>query len=232
MKTILQHLPPGHPNRPGTKLWSLKAIVIHYTANDKPGATDEANVSYISRPFKRTIKGDFEADGVTKFRYASAHIWADMDSVTEAIPTDEVTWNCGDRPLPYDSLNKGQRPFARTFFGNRQNFQTISIEICNNDVLPGPRDWQMAVGNAADWIVDFCNTRELLFDLQASLNPGSMAPEKGKLVILTHNSITGKLCPKPFLDDPQSWVEFIEGMYNRLRGPHRNPSVYVVNHKI
>ncbi len=39
-------IPLGHPNRPGTKLSKFQAIVIHYTANENPGATDQVNAKY------------------------------------------------------------------------------------------------------------------------------------------------------------------------------------------
>jgi hypothetical protein len=53
MKIIEQIIPAGHPNRPGVKRTETLAVVIHYTANEKPGATDTANAAYFGRKWER-----------------------------------------------------------------------------------------------------------------------------------------------------------------------------------
>lgn len=208
MDVIKAHIPKGHPNRPGTKLSALKAVVIHYTQNDNPGATDTMNVKYIGRKYVKKENKSFESDGVTPFRFGSAHVFCDMDSVTEAIPLDEVAWGCGDK-----NYKGGYQRIAEKVFKRRQNFETVSVEICNNDVIKNsPIDWEQAVGNALQWVITFLQEYNLKVDFTGSIYPQAVeeAPEAGKILLLRHYDITGKICPKPFVDQPKEWEKFIK----------------------
>lgn len=214
MNVTQAHIPIPHPNRPGKKLEALKAIVIHYTQNDRPGATDTMNVQYIGRKYVKKEGKSFESDGVTPFRFGSAHIFCDMDSVTEAIPTDEVAWGCGDR-----NYKGGYQRIAEKVFKRRQNYETISVEICNNDVIKdSPQDWEAAVGNALQWVVTFLKTYNLKIDKVGSLFPRGVdeAPEAGTVLLLRHYDITGKICPKPFIDNPSAWKYFVEAVAEQV----------------
>ena len=208
MDVIKAHIPKGHPNRPGTKLSALKAIVIHYTQNDNPGATDTMNVKYIGRKYVKKENKSFESDGVTPFRFGSAHVFCDMDSVTEAIPLDEVAWGCGDK-----NYKGGYQRIAEKVFKRRQNFETISVEICNNDAIKNsPEDWEKAVANAMQWVIIFLQEYNLKVDFTGSIYPQAVeeAPEAGKILLLRHYDITGKICPKPFVYQPKEWEKFIK----------------------
>jgi N-acetylmuramoyl-L-alanine amidase len=211
MEVVKAHIPAGHPNRPGTKLRALKAIVVHYTQNEEPGATDTMNVKYIGRKFVlKDVNGEakkFEADGKTPFRFGSAHVFCDMDSVTEAIPLDEVAWNCGDK-----NYKGGYQRVAEKVFKFRQNYETIGVEICNNDTIKNSdEDWEKAAENAKQWIITFLKS----FDYK--VNDKSLAPQliddapvPGSILILRHYDITGKVCPKKFVDDPNKWANFVK----------------------
>lgn len=201
MQVFEQLIPKGHPNRPGTKLEALKGIAIHYTANFNPGATDTANAKYFARKWS-TVGPEckaMESDGYTPFRYGSAHIIIDEDSATTCIPFDEVAWHVGDRPLPWTPSLKGQKPLAASLFGNRQNYQTIGVEIaCNGD-------WEKAVHNAIQWVRGFCAGK--------GLRPVARDPlYRGEVILLRHFDLTGKICPKPMVDDPKAWDRFIVGV--------------------
>ena len=206
-------VPIGHPNRPGTKLESLKAIVVHYTANDAPTANDTANAKYFGRLWKGTLQTPFEGDGVTPFRYGSAHVIIDEDSATLAIPTDEVAWACGDRNKPpYTETFRGQQPLARNVFWFRQNYRSISVEICNN------HDWHKAATNAKVWIIRFLKEKGLKLcsfdkDIQ-TLNIGDI--RSGEVLICRHFDISGKICPTPYVDDPSAWNAFIQEIHEGL----------------
>lgn len=208
MDVIKAHISAGHPNRPGTKLSALKAIVIHYTQNDNPGATDTMNVKYIGRKYVKKDKKKYEADGVTPFRFGSAHVFCDMDSVTEAIPLDEVAWGCGDK-----NYKGGYQRIAEKVFKRRQNFETVSVEICNNNVIKdSAEDWEKAVANAYNWVADFIHLYNLKIDITGSLYPQAVdtSPLAGTVLLLRHYDITGKICPKPFVDAPKEWDKFIK----------------------
>jgi N-acetylmuramoyl-L-alanine amidase CwlA len=170
MKIIEQIIPAGHPNRPGVKRAETLAVVVHYTANEKPGATDTANAAYFGRKWERgpvlsggkiitdvieagsvkdrTVNGTVQKVG-TAFAYGSTQAIFDHDSGTIVMPLDEVAWGCGDRNCPYTDEWKGQQKIAKRIFGNRQNYLTLNVEICNNDIYPeSNKDWIMAVDNA------------------------------------------------------------------------------------
>lgn len=208
MDVIKAHISKGHPNRPGTKLSALKGIVIHYTQNDRPGATDTMNVNYIGRKFVIKDGKKYEADGKTLFSFGSAHIFCDMDSITEAIPVYEVAWGCGDK-----HYKGGYQRIAEKVFKRRQNFETVSVEICNNDVIKNSSlDWDKAVENALRWVVTFLHEYDLKVDINSSLKPQLVdGPlESGKILLLRHYDLTGKICPKPFVDDTKAWEAFVK----------------------
>ena len=214
MDVIKAHIPAGHPNRPGRKLDALKAIVIHYTQNDNPGATDTINVKYIGRKYVKKDAKSYEADGVTPFRFGSAHVFCDMDSVTEAIPLDEVAWGCGDK-----NYKGGYQRIAEKVFKRRQNFETVSVEICNNDIIKASlEDWKGAVENAKQWVVEFMNSYNLKLDVDGSMAPQTVEtpPPAGTVFLLRHYDITGKICPKPFVDVPKEWKDFIAKIAERV----------------
>lgn len=190
------YIPKGHPNRCGTKLEALKAIVVHYTGNDNPSMGDEAGIKWMGRKYLVRDGKFMEMDG-TAFRYGSAHVFCDCDSVSLGIPTDEVAWACGDN-------RRGQTTIASKVFANRQNYQTISVEICNN------KEWDKAVLSAKEWIVDFLVQKELGVDIVSSLNPDIVrAVEPGTVLLLRHYDLTRKICPKPFVEDVGEWETFV-----------------------
>ena len=209
----------GHPNRCGDKLEKLLAVVIHYTANDSPGATAEMNAKYFGRKWVADTKGNpMESDGHSPFAYGSAQLIADENEVVMAIPPDEVGWAVGDSRVVMPDGTKGQQPLAKSAFANRQNRQTISIEICNNG------DWDKAVENAKQWAVDFIREKGLIVDTEKSLNPqtSDVTVADGTILIVRHNDLTGKICPKPFVDDRDAWVEFVNDLAAKANDyPHR-----------
>lgn len=210
---IEQYIPKGHPNRPGTLLESLKAIVFHYTANDAPAATDTVNAKYFARPYVKIGSDFFEQDGKTSFRYGSTQVLADIDSITLAMPTNEVAWSAGDRNMPWTTELKGQQPVAKRIFNNRQNYQILSIEICNNDVIKNSiEDWEKAADNAAEWTMNYIKENELKIHWHGTFSPQdpTLFPSLGskEIVLLRHFDLTGKKCPAPFIDN-EVWKDFV-----------------------
>lgn len=179
-----QLIPIGHPNRKGTKMKPI-AIVIHYTANDSPTATDTANVNYVGRPYK-LINGNFyESDGRTLFRYGSAQWFIDEDSATLCIPTNEVAWGCGDRNYSRNNGYDGYTKLGYELFHSQQNYKTINYELCNNG------DWDKTCNNAIPIIVNDM--------IKYNIKPN---------MIWRHGDITGKACPLPFMEDSNAWEDF------------------------
>jgi N-acetylmuramoyl-L-alanine amidase len=205
----------GHPNRPGTRLSRFQAIVVHYTANENPGATDDMNARYFARQWTGKYDDPLEADHKTPFAFGSTQMLFDDNSGSIAIPLNEVAWATGDRRLPYTPEWKGQQHIAKRVFNNSANYRTFNIEICNNDVIKhSPADWNKSVENASKFIKWTLKYLECEVDVNSSLNPESvMGPlPEGKILILRHYDITGKMCPKPMIDDPSAWEAFVRGV--------------------
>lgn len=215
------YIPVGHPNRPAKRIIDLRAIVVHYTANDRPGADDEFTARYFGRPWK--IKGAeiYEANGTTPFRYGSAQVIADADSIVETMPLDYVAWGCGDRHLPRNNGADGQSLLARDVLDGRPNYHTLNIEICNNDTIPNSdEDWWHACGNAADWITNHLIRQDLTIDLPHSILPQTCTTkvQPGKVLLLRHYDITGKACPRPFIGEHQvDWESFVQDIERGVR---------------
>jgi N-acetylmuramoyl-L-alanine amidase CwlA len=205
VKIIKQLIPLGHPNRKGVKIKPV-GVIVHYTANDAPTASDSANVNYASRAYKNINGAVYEANGKDKFRYGSAHWYIDQDSATLAIPTDENCWGCGDKQFPKNNGYNGQTKIARDVFGYRQNYLTINYEICNNDIIRNSTaDWDKACNNAIEIIAQ---------DMIKYNIPITM--------VYRHHDISGKICPKPFVDNPKAWDEFkkkLQYKINELKNP-------------
>jgi N-acetylmuramoyl-L-alanine amidase len=199
------YIPLGHPNRPGDKIPFVKGIIVHYTANFSKSAGDEMHQKYVGRDYDAGVYWDGNEKKLgriekgsmgkgprglgVKFRCAGAHVFVDADSATFIIPPDEVTWHAGDRNLPWDKKNRGQTPLARILFGNRQNYSTLGVEICCNT------DWEKACANAQEVIAQLLRANHL-----------------STKQVMRHFDVTGKMCPKPFVDDPKAWAQFVAGI--------------------
>jgi N-acetylmuramoyl-L-alanine amidase CwlA len=161
---------------------------------------------------KDTVVNGVSYRAGTPFRYGSTQILFDHDSGTLAIPVNEVSWGCGDRNIPYTNEWLGQQKIAKRVFNNRQNYLTLNVEICNNDVYPDSnKDWLMAVDNALNWITETIKNMGKRVLVNESLDPQNFIGPVGRsdILLLRHYDITGKICPKPFVDDYRAWEEFV-----------------------
>jgi len=97
--------------RPGTKLNSVKGIIIHWTAN--PGASAANHQKYFGNG----------AGG----RYASAHIFVDAKEALCIVPLDEVTYQAND---VQKYVNGKAYRGASAKFGQNANLTAIGVEMC------------------------------------------------------------------------------------------------------
>ena len=209
MKKQTNFIPVGHPNRPGTKLESVKAIVVHYTENAATSMGALANIRWWNRKYETKGGKFYEVGGEKLFRYGSAHVVCDADGVVLAVPTNEVAWAVGDK-----NFDGGFQEIAQRVFRGRQNMNSISVEICNNNP---PENWPKAVENAKRWIVEHLSIFGLEIDVAGSLAPQQVTSvAEGKVLLLRHYDITGKICPKPFVENGGAWMEFIQDVAGRL----------------
>lgn len=119
---------------------------------------------------------------VKKPVYASAHFVIDISGqIVQCIPTSEVGYHAGALKFTYEA---GER------FDNRPNQHTIGIELCHPDATGrfSQETWCAAVALAAHLCIQF------------NLNP--------RHDLWTHHGITGKICPKFFVDHPDAFERF------------------------
>lgn len=214
MNYILKHIEKYHPNRPGIKLKGIKAIVVHYTQNDLPQATALFHYEYLNRKYvtRKNESGKiiyYEKDGVTPFRFGSAHVFCDIENIVETIPLNEVSWGCGDK-----NFNGGYKEIAYKLFNGKQNYYTINVEICNYDVIKNSdEDWNKSVDNARNFIKFYCEKNNLRINIDKSLSLQSVNNlNDNDVLILRHFDITGKMCPLPFVKDFKKWENFVNSL--------------------
>ena len=149
---------------------------MHWTANTKRGADALANRNYFNN-------GAPGPNGST--RAASAHYCVDDFESIQVMPTNEVAFHCGDKPM--GKYKKAGRELITEKGAPTPNYYTIGIEMCVNEDGYWPSTYARAAELAA---------RELLrYGL----------PLEGGL--LRHFDITGKRCPGMMLTD-QEWTDF------------------------
>lgn len=145
----------------------IKYIVVHYTAND--GDSDEGNGNYFANHIKE----------------ASAHYFADGDSITQSVPDDYIAYSVGGKK--YSDCNKTG---GGKFYGQCTNANSLSIELCD-EVKNGVSDFTSAtIDNAVELI------REKMKQYNVDINH-----------VIRHFDVTGKPCPKPYVDNAL-WKEF------------------------
>jgi len=120
------------------------------------------------------------------FRAASAHYIVDDSNIVQCMPDLEVAYHCGDRPRGvYQAAGlKLMTGYSRT----TPNFFTIGVEMCVNADGYWPSTYHHTV------------------DLVARLFLAHQLPNGS---IFRHRDITGKACPRPFLD-ALSWNKFLD----------------------
>jgi N-acetylmuramoyl-L-alanine amidase len=179
-----KHIRKNDNSRPGYKLLRVQATIVHYTAN--PGADADDHFRY----FDQTIVGSE--------RYAGAQIVVDRHKALELIPLDEGTFGANDggtAALKLQTLRaRDARYPTRTGDGNA-NLLTIHIEMC-----------QEPDGSIHPHTIE--RTRQIIKMLQ------DMFPQlkDTKNRVVRHFDVTGKNCPRPFVEDIQKWRAFLSSI--------------------
>ena len=115
-------------------------------------------------------------------RYASAHfIIGIAGDIVQCIPASEMAYHVGA---------KKYTPQAITAFGHIPNSRTIGIELCHPDASGKFTDATLESAR------ELCETLCVVFKL-VPLD-----------CIWTHHQITGKDCPKWFVNNPDDFFEF------------------------
>jgi N-acetylmuramoyl-L-alanine amidase len=137
-----------------------------------------------NRNYFESLKGQSPSDPAA--RYASAHFIVGIEGeVIQCIPTEEMAYHVGAKRYAPEALGR---------LGHYPNACAIGIELCH------PR-------------ADGCFTADTLFAAtelcallcaQIGLDP--------ICAIWTHHAITGKCCPKWFVDNPDLFEDFKQGV--------------------
>jgi len=115
-------------------------------------------------------------------RYASAHFIVGLEGeIVQCVPLDELAYHVGA---------KLYKPAAISHFGNYPNSSSIGIELCHPDA--SGRFLQSTLDSAIELSAWLC--------IHFRLHPLSD--------ICTHHGITGKVCPKYFVDHPDAFDQF------------------------
>lgn len=180
----VKHIRKNEFSRPAYDLLKIQAIVIHWTANS--GADADAHFNY----FDKTI--------IQLKRYAGAHIFVDKDKTLELIPLNEGAFGAndgGNASLKLPTLRASDKRYpTRTGDGNA-NLLTIHVEMCvekDGSIHP-----------------DTVERTRLVVKMLQDKFP-QLKDTKNRVV--RHFDITGKNCPKPFVEDEKKWNAFLESI--------------------
>lgn len=131
----------------------------------------------------------FESRKHGKLGYGSAHYIIDDTMIIECIPTDEMAYHVGS-----DIYTK----FAKGWLGPHPNHHTLGVELCHPDWTGefSENTWHRAVRFVADLLL--ANTLDAY-------------------QITTHHNITGKDCPRWFVDNPSELDRFRWDVASHMR---------------
>lgn len=144
----------------------VKYIVIHYTAGNGDTAVNEGNY------FKNV-----------NTRAAGAHFFVDQrGDIVKTIPLNHAAWAVGG--TMYTNTNGGK------YYRRCTNFNSVSIELCDNLAKDPSRAQIRAVRKVIKYIKRFCPNAK---------------------TIIRHYDVTGKLCPARMVDELK-WKKFLKGI--------------------
>jgi N-acetylmuramoyl-L-alanine amidase len=133
-----------------------------------------------------TNNGKYFKNNVVK---ASAHYFVDDDTVVQSVEEDYVAYAVGGKKL---KNTKGAK-----YHGVCTNYNSISIEMCDT-----VKDGKYNVSSKTR-----AKAIELAKDIVKRHNID-------KSHVVRHYDITGKMCPKYYVDDINEWKSFVDDIFN------------------
>jgi N-acetylmuramoyl-L-alanine amidase len=122
---------------------------------------------------------------------ASANYFVDDDSITQSVPDNYIAYSVGGAKY---TNTKGA-----SLYNVCTNSNSISIELCDS-VKNGKYDF---TENTLKQAVELVNTLSNKYKIPYSN-------------IIRHYDVTGKICPKPFVDNNKEWKQFKNRLKRRV----------------
>lgn len=132
------------------------------------------------------LRAYFEGLKDARKRMASSHYAVDWRETIYMVPKREVAWHGGSG----QEWPKGYTDFAKEMFNDYPNYHTIGIETCHRDET-GYFD-PSTLHNLRGLCAILCHDLDL--------DPCEE--------LIRHHDLTGKLCPKWFVDHEDAWERF------------------------
>jgi N-acetylmuramoyl-L-alanine amidase len=171
-------------SRPGKKLDSVMALVVHYLGKAGQGPMGARN-------YWEGLKTQSDADDRPDISASAHYIIGFKGEIIRTIPEDEKAYHCGGATY----TKAAQEYFGRYCTNqNSPNRVTIGIELCH------------ALASGEPSIVTRSSARELLRFL---CNKYGLEPKRD---IWRHADITGKPCPLWYVTYPEDWKAFIDSI--------------------
>ena len=127
-------------------------------------------------------------DPDAKYRYASSHYIIDKDEVIQCIPTREMAYHVGSHVYMEGILDK---------LSSYPNNCTVGIELCHPD-WTGKFEEEV-LEKAKEVVLMLCENYDLTEDN-----------------LYRHYDVTGKRCPKDFVDHEEAWDDFKASVRRKL----------------
>ena len=128
----------------------------------------------------------------TSGRNASAHYFVDETSIYQSVEDDYVAWSVGGNKYSNTSTTGGGK-----FYGICTNNNSISVEMCNAVTTVPTKTKDNVV-----WLV-----AELMKKYNIDIDH-----------VVLHFDVTGKTCPKCFVDHPEKFKEFKKEVEAKVKG--------------
>ena len=114
-------------------------------------------------------------------RRASAHYFVDEDSVTQSVRDNDAAWHCGG------ALESSHHPLR----GICMNRNSLGVEMCS-DIVGGK---YTITPQTVDRAVELVKYLMAKYGIDVDH-------------VVRHYDVTGKLCPEPWVRNPQLWQKF------------------------
>jgi N-acetylmuramoyl-L-alanine amidase len=186
----IKHLPINNFSRTGKIRPETKIVDIHWVGNAGQHAES------VARYFE-LLKEQNPHDEI-KDRYASSNYIVGVEGeIIEIIPPDEISFTAGAATYTEFIKNKIGNNFTSNKALGTPNWCSVSIEICH-----------------PDWSGEFTEKtlEKTSFLVKALLLKYNLTEDD----IVRHYDITGKLCPKWFVENEDEYKKFI----NRVKNVH------------